>query len=160
MGNRAEESAMSVREERQRKILELTQKGGISTQEELAEKLKQAGFAVTQATISRDLRDLRLGRVADREGRFRYAPLQRDDADMNARYGRVFREACVSAQAAQNILVAHTVPGMAMAVGAALDAMQLQEIVGCIAGDDTLFAVTRTPGESEKLAEKLRRMMG
>lgn len=126
-----------MKTKRQTKMLELIKKHDIETQEELSDYLQKEGYQVTQATVSRDIRELKLTKVAMSNGRQKYAALTEANEDLSEKYTRVFRDAFVSMDMAQNILVIKTVSGMAMAVAAAIDAMHLHEIVGCIAGDDT-----------------------
>lgn len=130
--------------ERHTKIVELISKYDIETQEELAEKLNKIGFNVTQATVSRDIRELKLSKVAIDGGKQKYVVLQNQEGWMSEKYIRVLKDGFVSMDMAQNILVIKTVSGMAMAVAAALDAMQWHEIVGCIAGDDTIMCAIRS----------------
>ena len=113
---------------RHAKIIELINKYQIETQEELASYLNQEGFKVTQATVSRDIRDLKLTKVPAGEGKQRYAPHQSGDSEMGEKYIRVLRDGFVSMDMAQNILVIKTVSGMAMAVCAAIDAMEWKEV--------------------------------
>ena len=141
---------------RHAKILELIQKNEIGTQEELSAKLEQEGYHVTQATVSRDIRELKLTKVALSNGRQKYVALSED---MTEKYVRVFRDGFVSMDMAQNILVIKTVSGMAMAVAAALDAMDCHEIVGSIAGDDTIMCAVRTVEDTTALMGRLRRIM-
>ncbi len=143
---------------RHAKILELVQKFEIETQEELSERLIAEGFPVTQATVSRDIRELRLTKVS-RGGKQRYAVLSEGNTDMSEKYTRVFREGFVSMDMAQNILVIKTVSGMAMAVAAALDHMDCHEIVGSIAGDDTIMCAVRTVEDTVSLMERLRKIV-
>ena len=117
--------------ERHSKIVELIGKYEIETQEELAERLKNAGFNVTQATVSRDIRELRLTKAPAENGKQRYTVLH-PQGDFNDKYIRILRDGFLSMDMAQNILVIKTVSGMAMAVAAALDAIHFHEIVGCI----------------------------
>ena len=117
---------------RHAKIVELINKYQIETQDELAEYLNEAGFKVTQATVSRDIRDLKLTKVPAENGRQKYAVLQSAQNGMTEKYVRILRDGFSSMDMAQNILVLKTVSGMAMAVAAALDAMNWNEIVGCI----------------------------
>lgn len=145
---------------RQNKIIELVEKNEIETQEELGELLKNAGFPVTQATISRDIRELKLTKVAIDLDRQKYIVLRTHDSEMNEKYARILRESFVSMAKAQNILVVKTVPGMAMAAAAALDALQVDGIVGCIAGDDTILCAIRTEKETDAVMEKLHRLIG
>lgn len=130
--------------ERHTKIVELINKYDVETQEELAERLNSIGFNVTQATVSRDIRELKLTKVAVDGGKQKYVVLQNQEGWMSEKYIRVLQDGFVSMDRAQNILVIKTVSGMAMAVAAALDAMQWNEIVGCIAGDDTIMCAIRT----------------
>ncbi len=144
---------------RHRKIMELLEKYDIETQEELANRLKEAGFAVTQATVSRDIRELKLSKVPAGSGRQKYVVLKQDEKHMEDKYIRVLRDGFVSMDMAQNILVVKTVAGMAMAVAAALDALKFSEIVGCIAGDDTIMAAVRTVEETQALMDKIHIMI-
>lgn len=141
---------------RQRKIAEIIEKHDVETQEELAGYLKEAGFSVTQATVSRDIREMNLSKVPSDSGRHKYAAFRQDDARLGDKYSRVLRDGFVSMDMAQNILVVKTVSGMAMAVAAALDAMRFPEIVGCIAGDDTIMVAVRTTEETRTLMDRLR----
>lgn len=144
---------------RHRKIIELISTCNIETQEDLAARLNEEGFQVTQATVSRDIRELKLTKVPAEGGGQRYAVHQSTGSAMNEKYMRVLKDGFVSMDMAQNILVIKTVAGMAMAVGAALDALHWQEIVGCIAGDDTVFCAVRTVEDTPLLMDKLRKMM-
>jgi transcriptional regulator of arginine metabolism len=146
-----------VKAERQNKIIELIKKKDIGTQEELAEALNNAGFQVTQATVSRDIRELGLTKTAV-DGKQRYVIYQTDEQQMGEKFIRVLKEGFVAMDMAQNILVIKTVPGMAMAVCAALDAMKWHEIVGSIAGDDTIMCAVRTVDDTRKLMEKLKKI--
>lgn len=144
---------------RHSKIAELIGKYDIETQEELAGYLKDAGFAVTQATVSRDIRELKLSKVPAGNGRQKYVVLRQEEGHLGDKYIRVLKDGFVSMAMAQNILVIKTVSGMAMAVAAAVDALRFPEIVGCIAGDDTIMAAVRTVEETEALMEKLHKMI-
>lgn len=141
------------------KIVELIEKYDIETQEELAARLKEAGFPVTQATVSRDIRELKLSKVPAAGGHQKYAVLSRDDSHMGDKYIRVLRDGFSSMDNAQNILVIKTVSGMAMAVAAAVDAMKFPEVVGCIAGDDTIMLAVRTVEDTRQLMTKIHRMI-
>ena len=148
----------SMKASRHAKILELIERYEIETQEELSDYLRREGYRVTQATVSRDIRELKLTKVAQENGRQRYAALSETAGDMNGKYVRVFKEGFRSADTAQNILVVKTVSGMAMAVAAALDNMQCDEIVGSIAGDDTIMCAVRTSAEAQSLLARLKKM--
>ena len=145
-----------MKTKRQTKMLELIKKHDIETQEELSDYLQKEGYQVTQATVSRDIRELKLTKVAMSNGRQKYAALTEANEDLSEKYTRVFRDAFVSMDMAQNILVIKTVSGMAMAVAAAIDAMHLHEIVGCIAGDDTVMCVSRDVEQAKTAADKLK----
>ena len=144
--------------DRQEKILELIGKYDIETQEELAEHLHREGFKVTQATVSRDIRELKLSKVSAGEGKQKYA-LRTGGTLFSEKYMRIFRDAFVSADIAQNLLVVKTVSGMAMAVGASLDSIGIHEIVGCIAGDDTVLVVLRTSEDARFMMDKLQELV-
>jgi len=143
---------------RQFKIIELINRYEIETQEELVSRLREEGFNVTQATVSRDIRDMKLTKVAGENGHARYAVLQTEDTGLNEKFLRVLRDGYLSADAAENLLVIRTVPGMAMAVAAAVDAMAWPEIAGCIAGDDTIFCALRHRSQSITVMEKLHNL--
>ena len=145
--------------ERQAEILKLIHTYEIDTQEELARRLNEAGFRVTQATVSRDIREMKLMKVEGENGKVRYALLQNKVSDTAGRYVRVLKDAVVSIDTAENILVIRTVPGMAMAAGAVLDEMNWSEIVGCIAGDNTIMCAIRTREETLRVMDKLQRML-
>ncbi len=144
---------------RQGKIIELINKYDIETQEELADRLTLEGFHVTQATVSRDIREMKLTKMSFDDGRQKYILVQGSDGEMNDKYLRVLREGFVSIDRAENILVIKTVSGMAMAVAAALDSMQWKEVVGCIAGDDTIMAAIRTKDDTLHVMDRIRRLM-
>ena len=144
---------------RQSNILELIQKNDIETQEELSAYLVKEGYKVTQATVSRDIREMKLTKVALSNGRQKYVALNDAREDMSEKYVRVFRDGFVSMDMAQNILVIKTVSGMASAVCAAIDAMQIHEIVGSIAGDDTIMCAIRTVDDTVSIMKKLRKIV-
>ena len=144
---------------RHRKIVEIIDKYDVETQEELAGYLKAAGFTVTQATVSRDIRELKLSKIPTGSGRQKYVVLKQDDNHMGDKYIRVLRDGFVSMDMAQNILVVKTVSGMAMAVAAALDALRFPEIVGCIAGDDTIFCAVRTGSDPSAVKKELEALI-
>lgn len=148
-----------MKTKRQAKILELIRKNEIETQEELSAYLEKEGYQVTQATVSRDIRELMLTKVATRGGKQKYAALTEEKENLSEKYVRVFRDAFISMDMAQNILVIKTVAGMAMAVAAALDAMRLHEIVGCIAGDDTIMCAIRSVDDTIAVMGRLRRIV-
>lgn len=143
-----------MKRKRQEAILELVKKQEIETQEELAEKLNSAGFAVTQATVSRDIRELKLTKIQHGTKQV-YAVLTDNKYPNNNKYIDILKHSFVSADMAQNILVVKTASGTAMAVATALDSMHWDEIVGSIAGDDTVMCAIRTVEDTKKLMKKL-----
>lgn len=145
-----------MKQDRHGKIIEFIQKFNIETQEELADRLNEAGFCVTQATVSRDIRELKLSKVPYKEGKQRYALTMGNTEQLGDKYSRVLKDGFVSMDMAQNILVVKTVSGMAMAVAAALDAMKFHEIVGCIAGDDTIMCAVRSVEDTISVMKKIR----
>ncbi|HJC48690.1 MAG TPA: arginine repressor [Candidatus Lachnoclostridium pullistercoris] len=144
--------------ERHSKIVELIGKYEIETQEELAEYLNKEGFNVTQATVSRDIRELKLSKIQTDNGKQRYVVLQSQDS-FSDKYIRILRDSFMSMDMAQNILVIKTVEGMAMAAAAALDAVHFHEIVGCVAGDNTIFCAVRTVDDTIILMDKLKKLL-
>lgn len=148
-----------MKDNRHAKIIELIHKYEIETQEELADRLKQAGFQVTQATISRDIRMLKLTKVAGDNGKQKYIQQQSSENNINEKYMRVLKDGYVSMDMAQNILVIKTVSGMAMAVAAAIDAMKWHEVVGCIAGDDTIMCAIRSTEDTINVMDKVRKIV-
>ena len=131
----------------------------METQEELSDRLEREGFQVTQATVSRDIRELNLTKVAMSNGKQKYAALTEPAEDLSQKYIRVLKDGFASMDMAQNILVIKTVSGMAMAVAAALDALKFSEVVGCIAGDDTIMVAVRTVEDTQILMDKIHLMI-
>lgn len=148
-----------MKNSRQEKILELIQKCDIETQEDLALKLTEEGFTVTQATVSRDIRDLHLYKKNMGNGRQKYSVDGRNDHNLDSKYKRVLKDGFVSIDVAMNMLVIKTVSGMAMAVAAAVDAMNFSEIVGTIAGDDTIMMAIRTVTDAKIVMEKISELV-
>ena len=147
-----------MKRERHGKIIELIGHYAIETQEELADKLNEAGFRVTQATVSRDIRELKLTKMTV-GGKRRYVVVQEHSRQMGEKYIGILREGFLSVDMAQNILVIKTVSGMAMAVAAALDAIHFYEIVGCIAGDDTIMCAVRSVDDTILVMERIRKLV-
>ena len=152
-----------MKSKRQKLICDLILKYEIETQEELVSKLLEAGCKVTQATISRDIRELRLTKIVGESGVQKYA-LPALDASIQTplagiRFSRVLQEGFISVDIAGNIVVMRTMTGMAMAVAAALDHLNLQEIVGTIAGDDTIFMAVRSEESAKRLCEKIETLV-
>ena len=144
--------------ERHSKIVELIGKYEVGTQEELAEYLNQEGYNVTQATVSRDIRELRLTKVPTENGKQRYVVLQSQE-NFNDKYIRILKDGFMSMDMAQNILVIKTVSGMAMAVAAALDELHFHEIVGCVAGDNAIMCAVRSVDDTIIVMDKLKKLI-
>ena len=144
---------------RQSKIIEIIQKNEVETQDELSALLERDGFRVTQATVSRDIRELKLTKIPTASGRQKYAVITDAPENLSKKSERVLREGFLSMDMAQNILVIKTVSGMASAVCAAIDAMKMREIVGSIAGDDTIMCAIRTVDDTYAVMKKIRRIV-
>jgi len=149
-----------MKKSRQTRIVELIGMHEIETQEELVERLREEGYDVTQATVSRDIRELKLSKVPSgtEKGKQKYIVTHKV-SQMSDKYIRVLREGLISMDMAQNILVAKTVSGMAMAVAAALDGLQMPEVVGTIAGDDTIMMAIRTVEDTVTVMQKINKMI-
>ena len=144
---------------RHEKIIELVNKYEIETQEELASLLNQAGFRVTQATISRDIRELRLSKVNSHDGKQKYAIMSVKERGLNDKLSKVLKEGYISSMEASNLVVVRTATGMAMAVATALDAMELPGFAGCIAGDDTIMCAVRSVDDTIAVMSRLRKLV-
>ena len=144
---------------RHRKILELISNNDVTTQEELASLLIDSNYIVTQATVSRDIRELGLTKMSVNGGPQKYVAFENNEKTINDKLLEILKAGYVSMDVAQNILVIKTVSGMAMAVAAALDALKWNEIVGCIAGDDTIMCAIRTNGDVITVMDKLNKII-
>ena len=144
---------------RHERIIQLIHQYDIETQEELALRLNESGFSVTQATVSRDIRELKLMKVQGPSGKLHYAVTRNPDQEISGKYVRVLKDAFVSMDTAGNILVIKTASGMAMAAAAALDELDWSEIVGCIAGDNTIMCAIRSHEEALRVMDKLKKML-
>lgn len=146
-----------MKSSRQNKIIELINQYEIETQEELGNRLYNAGFQVTQATISRDIRELCLTKVPARSGKQKYAILTAAENGLSERFARVLQDGMISMDKADNLLVIKTVSGMAMAVAAAIDSIGIEEIVGSIAGDDTVMCAVRSAELVDAVMNRLQK---
>ena len=144
---------------RQKKILEIIENKEIETQEELSDELKKLGLNVTQATVSRDIKELRLIKILARDGKYKYAILNGQDNILSDRLVGIFKNSIVSIDYAGNILVMKPLTGSAQAAAAAIDAVGLDEIVGTIAGDDTIFLLIRDADKIEEIIKHFRELM-
>lgn len=148
-----------MKRNRQEAILRVISQYKVETQQELAQRLKEEGFEVTQATVSRDIRDMKLSKMPTGEGHQKYVRFHNDEKHLSGKYVNVLKEGFVSIDMAQNILVVKTVSGMAMAVAAAIDAMKYPEIVGSIAGDDTIMMAVRTVEDTKSLMNQILQLV-
>lgn len=147
-----------MKSRRQEKILQIIAAHDVDTQEELIERLRSAGFETTQATVSRDIRELKLAKVMTGAGTYKYV---RHGGNENAmpHINGALTDSIIRIEPAGNILVIHTYAGMAQAIAAAIDSLKISEIIGCVAGDDTIFAVVRNDDTAKELSLRLRLMM-
>ena len=146
-----------MKAKRQEKIIEIIEKYNIETQDELAEKLAEAGFYTTQATISRDIRELKLTKLAYPGGKQKYIALKNREIHVDKKYKRVLSDAIIHVEAAQNIIVVKTVTGLAMACATAIDSLGISGIVGTIAGDDTIMCIAKDNDYAKDAIESLKK---
>ncbi|MDD2480842.1 MAG: arginine repressor [Lutispora sp.] len=144
---------------RHAKILEIIEDNTIETQEELAELLKKNGINVTQATVSRDIKELRLIKVLAEDGRYKYSAMKEQDNMLNERLYKVFAETVLTIDYTGNIIVIKTFSGAANAAAEALDAFDLKEIVGTVAGDNTIFVLVRNQENVIPVIERFKKLM-
>lgn len=138
-----------MKNSRHNRILEIINEYNVETQDDLINRLRESGFDVTQATISRDIKQLQLVKIATDNGGYKYALPRRDDVTSNAKFKNILCETVVSVQNAENIVVIKTYAGMANAAAAAVDALAGDSMLGCIAGDDTIFIVVKNDEDAE-----------
>ena len=149
-----------MKSQRQAKILEIISNKNIETQEQLLAELQAEGFRGTQATISRDIKELRIVKELTSLGTYRYTISASDlGSTFSARLNTIFRECVISFDYAQNIIVVRTLPGLASAAGSAIDAMNLNTIVGTLAGDDTVMIVMRDTNAAATLCGEIRGLL-
>lgn len=135
-------------------ILEIIDSKDIETQEELAEELKRRNVKVTQATVSRDIKELRLLKVLGEGGKYKYATVERAEKGMNDRFIRILSESVMSIESAGNLIVIKTLSASANAAGEAVDSMKWPEVMGSVAGDNTLLIITRSEAAVESLMQR------
>ncbi len=148
-----------MKKNRHDKIIELIARQEVETQEQLANLLREEGYDVTQATVSRDIRQMKLSKQVTEGGRQKYVYSTADSYVMQDKYVSVLKAGFVKMDLAQNILVIKTVSGMAMALATAIDAIEMPEVVGCIAGDDTIMVAIKTSEEAEEVMERFKEML-
>ena len=145
---------------RHAKILELIKEHDIDTQDELLRYLRESGFDVTQATVSRDIKELRLVKTLSRAGKYRYSTGSENISDMSSKFYSLFGDSVLSVESAQNILVIRCMVGMAQAVCASLDSMHWPAFVGTLAGDDTIFIVVKNDEDAREFTAYVKEIIG
>lgn len=148
-----------MKSERQNRILELISKYEIETQEEMMERLRAEGYRVTQATVSRDLKELKLSKVLTAHGNYRYCVNHGRAHAGTVKLNSAMVDSIISVDYSLNNVVIKTYPGLAQAVASAVDALNMHKILGCVAGDDTIIIVTRDEESSAQISEKIRELM-
>ena len=144
---------------RHAKILEIINSHSVETQEDLQELLRQAGYPVTQATVSRDIKELRLIKAPGAGGGYRYTVAKGGSEHISAKFHSIFSSSVVRVQYAQNIVVVHCLPGMAQAACAAMDSLHWDQVIGTLAGDDTFLCVVTGEREAEDLVLELKKLL-
>ncbi|MBR5110659.1 MAG: arginine repressor [Clostridia bacterium] len=144
---------------RQTAILSIIEQNDIETQEELASKLRDMGIVVTQATVSRDIKELRLLKVLSGTGGYKYATADKAEHGLSERFVRMFKDSVLSVDCARNIVVIKTLSGSANVAGEAIDSMRLPGILGSMAGDNTVFVVARDDGQALETVKRFEDML-
>ena len=144
---------------RQKKILEIINRFHIETQDDLIEKLLIEGFSVTQATVSRDIRELQLTKVLTSKGNYRYVAPKKEELVAGMKINAALVDSIISVDYAQNLVVVRTFPGLAQAVAAGIDNLSIAEVLGCVAGDDTILVATRNENSAKSISERIHVMM-
>ena len=149
-----------MKSQRQAKIMEIISNRNVETQEQLLEQLMQAGFRSTQATISRDIKELRIVKELTSFGTYRYTTATDEVAGtFSSKLNTIFRECITNFDYAQNMIVIHTLPGLASAAASAIDAMNMSVVLGTIAGDDTVFVVMRDNNSAAAFCGEIRNLL-
>lgn len=149
-----------TKKDRQKVVLELINEFEIDTQEELTAKLNERGIKVTQATVSRDINELNLIKISGKIKKYKYAQIDIKNAALSEKIVSLFREIVVSITCCNNLIVVKTLSGNASAAGMVIDKMNIPQVLGSIAGDDTLLIVTKSNADAEIMIKKLKEMMG
>lgn len=148
-----------LKSRRHSKIVQIINSKAIETQEELAEELKEAGFDVTQATVSRDIKNLKLIKVLGTDGKYRYASIKQQNDQLTSKMESILENAVLSVENIDKIVVVKTLSGSASAAAEALDMIGFSDIAGTIAGDNTIFILVRTNEKAIELCDKIRNMI-
>ena len=148
-----------TKKQRQEKILEIIRENEIDTQEALTEKLEKAGFNVTQATVSRDIKEMHLTKVQGKIKKFKYAKLNFDHSKVSEKLTRFFKEAVLSFVAVNNMVIIKTLSGNASSAGFYVDSLGAEQILGSIAGDDTVLVITKSNFDAEFMVKKFKEII-
>ncbi len=150
-----------MKAKRQMKIIELVSQNVVTSQEALCRALAKEGIKVTQATVSRDIKELNLVRVPSGDGRYKYALMPGDPSSVYCeRFKKLFSDCCLDMERSNNIILVKTIEATAQAVGQAIDALNLPDILGCVAGDDAVLVVVREGHSSQEALDSLRKIAG
>lgn len=149
-----------MKSKRHSAILEIIESNNVETQEELIDRLRHEGYNVTQATVSRDIRELKLTKVMGDGGKYKYVMPGAKDSAGHYVYSEALAASVLSVDSAMNLIVIKTFPGMAQAVAAGIDNMSLTGVMGCVAGDDTIFVAVRDSALAAKTASEIRKSVG
>jgi len=150
---------MAVKSKRHAMITRMIGMQNIETQEELAQALREHGFSVTQATVSRDIKELRLIKVLTPEGRYRYATVEKAETDMQERFIQMFSNCVLSVASAGNLIVLKTITGSAPPAAEAIDSMKFPEIIGTIAGDNTVFVAIHDAKTAADVVKRFQNLL-
>lgn len=149
-----------MKNHRQKKILELISEKNIETQEQLLKELQESGFKSTQATVSRDIKELRIIKTLDGMGGYRYCVAHKSESEhFDDRFRVIFRECVTKVDCTQNLIVIRTMPGLAAAAGANIDALHMHEVVGCLSGDDTTLVIMRDAESALEFSTEIQKML-
>ena len=154
-----EKVGLKMKIKRQNKIVEIISSGDVETQEELIERLRREGFDVTQATVSRDIKELRLVKTMGANGQYKYAVTKTESDELLSKFRSIFAQSVVSADYAGNTIVIRCYTGMAQAACAAFDSMHWEGLVGTLAGDDTIFALCRSESYASQMKDSIKRLI-
>lgn len=148
-----------MKTKRHAKILEIIHSTPVDTQDELLRRLRESGFEVTQATVSRDIKELRLIKTLDNDGRYRYSTVRQENEHISSKFHSLFCDAVTGIDYAGNIVVIKCLVGMAQAACAAMDSLHWSQVIGTVAGDDTILCITKSEAQSVELTAELKKLL-
>ncbi len=149
-----------MRYSRQNKVLELISKYEIETQEKLCQLLKNSGYNVTQATVSRDIKELQLVKTLSPSGKYKYSVSTSNEGPINDRFVKIFKETIINVVSSGNIVLVKTLSGCGPAAGEAIDSLNIPYLIGSVAGDNTVLLVADDPGHVPEIVEKFENILG